>query len=69
MERKELEEMAGYCNTADCDECYFREKCDDIEGKITITGLVETTSNVPEYWDNEDINYILAEINKEDYHV
>lgn len=62
MERKELEELAIYCNRHYCKECEFCEDCDEIDDKIDIAEL--TSGNAPCYWSDEDIDYILDEINK-----
>ena len=65
MERKELEELAIYCNGHYCKECEFCEDCDEIEDKIDIAELTSEISNSPCYWDDEDIDCILDLINKE----
>ena len=63
MGRKELKGLANYCNTHYCEECKFCEECDEIEKKID----TDSVSNCPCYWDDEDIDYILDEINKEEW--
>lgn len=62
MERKELEELVNYCNIHPCEECEFCKECDGISD---IAGLTNEISNCPCHWSDEDIDYILDEINKE----
>lgn len=66
MEREELEELTIYCNGHYCEECEFCEECDEIEDKFAIAGLTSEISNCPCYWSDEDIDYILDVINKEE---
>lgn len=63
MEREELEGLANYCAKHDCFKCELDKECYELEVKIIIAGLINTVSNIPEYWGKEDIDYILAKIN------
>lgn len=63
MEREELEELVNYCTKHDCFKCLLCEECDEIDNKIGIT-LASSIGIVPSRWSDEDIDYILDEINK-----
>lgn len=63
MERKKIENMVEYCkNSFNCRECPYNEICSTTMNLLEIRDMV---SSLPSSWSDEDIDYILDEINKE----